>query len=158
MTSVVGHRDAHAAFEAALRGGSLHHAWLLAGPEGVGKATFALQAALRMLAEAAGGPPLPPGLGVPDDHPTRALADAGSHPDFRVLSRAPKDPDKPDGEVARSIPIAQVRARSGKRPPTRPCTHYQILYASESQQQADVVLLPSVASGRSIFVVQFAVA
>jgi len=36
--------------------------------------------------------------------------DAGSHPDFRLLSRLPKDPDKPDEDVARSITIAQVRS------------------------------------------------
>jgi DNA polymerase-3 subunit delta' len=34
---------------------------------------------------------------------------AGSHPDFRVLSRLPKDADKPDHDLARSISIAQVR-------------------------------------------------
>lgn len=95
---------------AALASGSLHHAWLLAGPEGVGKATFALAAATRMLAEAAGANALPPGLGVPEHHPTRALIAAGSHPDLRTLRRLPKDADKPEAGLARSITIAQVRA------------------------------------------------
>lgn len=108
MTLPVGNAAAHAAFLAALRGGSLHHAWLLAGPEGVGKATFARAAALRMLAEAA-DPALPPGLSVPDGHRTAALMEAGSHPDFRLLARLPKDADKPEGDLARSITIAQVR-------------------------------------------------
>lgn len=89
-----------------MRGGALHHAWLLAGPEGVGKASFARAAALRMLAEAV-EPGLPPGLSVPEDSRTRSLVEAGSHPDYRVLARLPKDPDKP--ELARSITIAQVR-------------------------------------------------
>lgn len=108
MMLPVGNAAAHAAFLAALRGGSLHHAWLLAGPEGVGKATFARAAALRMLAEAA-DPALPPGLSVPDGHRTAALMEAGSHPDFRLLARLPKDADKPEGDLARSIAIAQVR-------------------------------------------------
>ena len=51
MTSLVGHAAAQLAFLSALRSGTLHHAWLLAGPEGVGKATFAHAAALRSLAE-----------------------------------------------------------------------------------------------------------
>jgi DNA polymerase III, gamma/tau subunits len=34
----------------------LHHAWLLAGPKGVGKASFAQAAARRVLADAAGPP------------------------------------------------------------------------------------------------------
>ncbi|MGR6327894.1 DNA polymerase III subunit delta' [Sphingomonas sp. XXL09] len=105
-----GNAAAQAAFLAALHGGSLHHAWLITGPEGVGKSRFAEAAALRMLAEAGAARPLPPGLAVPADHPTRALIEAGSHPDLRILRRLPKDADKPDQDLARSITIAQVRS------------------------------------------------
>jgi DNA polymerase-3 subunit delta' len=108
MTALVGHAAAEAALLAALHGHALHHAWLLAGPEGVGKATFARAAAIRMLAEGA-GEMLPPGLAVPDDSRTAMLVAAGSHPDFRQLARLPKDADKPDADLARSITIAQVR-------------------------------------------------
>src|SRR3546814_4927885 len=45
----------------------------------------------------------------PADNPTRALIAAGSHPDFRLLQRLPKDADKPGENLARSITIAQVR-------------------------------------------------
>ncbi len=110
MTGLFGNAAAHAAFLAALRSGSLHHAWLLVGPEGVGKATFARAAALRMLAEASAAGVDAPGLFVPEGHPTRALVDAGSHPDLRIMQRLPKDADKPDQDIARSITIAQVRA------------------------------------------------
>lgn len=103
---IIGNLAAHTAFLAALDSGSLHHAWLLAGPEGVGKAMFARAAARRMLA-AAVDPALPPGLAVPAGHRIGALLDAGSHPDFRLLARLPKDADKP--ELARSITIAQIR-------------------------------------------------
>ncbi len=37
------------AFLDAWRRGRLHHAWLLTGPEGMGKATFAYRAARRLL-------------------------------------------------------------------------------------------------------------
>ena len=110
MTQVFGNADAQAAFTAALRSGVLHHAWLLVGPQGVGKARFAERAALRMLAEASATGVEAPGLDVPDTHPTRTLVDAGSHPDLRILRRLPKDADKPDQDIARSITIAQVRS------------------------------------------------
>lgn len=110
MNLPIGNEAAHAAFRAAMDSGGLHHAWLFAGPQGIGKGSFARAAALRMLAEAARPGTLPPGLEVPEGDPTRALITAGSHPDYRELARAPKDPDKPGQDLARSVPIAQVRA------------------------------------------------
>ncbi len=110
MTLPIGNADAHEAFLSAMASGSLHHAWLFTGPQGVGKASFARAAALRLLAEAARPGVLPPGFDVPEDDRTRALIAAGSHPDYRELVRMAKDPDKPGQDLARSIPIAQVRA------------------------------------------------
>lgn len=78
----------------------MHHAWLFAGPQGVGKASFAREAAIDMLARAAGDAAA---------ERTRALVDAGSHPDYRVLDRLPKD-GKPEADLARSITISQVRS------------------------------------------------
>lgn len=110
MTLPVGNDAAHAAFAAAMSGDTLHHAWLFAGPEGIGKATFARAAAMRLLADAAAPGVLPPGFDVPEHHQTRRLIEAGSHPDYRELKRLPKESDKTGQELARSIPIAQVRA------------------------------------------------
>ena len=109
MTSLAGNAAAKAAFRAALSGAQLHHAWLFAGPEGVGKASFARQAAMRMLAEAAGQSGLSGDFDVPEESPTRRMIEAGAHPDYRVMERLPKDADKPGENLARSIPIAQVR-------------------------------------------------
>lgn len=109
MTSLAGNAAAKAAFRAALSGAQLHHAWLFAGPEGVGKASFARQAAMRMLAEAAGQGGLSGDFDVPEDSSTRRMIEAGAHPDYRLMERLPKDPDKPGENLARSIPIAQVR-------------------------------------------------
>jgi len=105
-----GNETAHAAFATAMAGGSLHHAWLFAGPEGVGKGSFARIAAARLLAEAAGEDDLPPGFDLPEESRTARLLAAGSHPDYRELVRLPKDPDKPDQDLARGIKIEQVRA------------------------------------------------
>ncbi len=106
MTPLFGHDEAVAAFRAALDSGRLHHAWLLAGPEGVGKALFADKAALRVLAEGAGPAAGLPGLDVPDDHPAARLAAAGSHPDLMRLERLVKEGGT---ELARSISVDQVR-------------------------------------------------
>jgi DNA polymerase III subunit delta' len=84
----------------------LHHAWLLAGPRGVGKARFALAAAKRVLAEAAGPPFDLPGMETPDVHPMVKLIDAGSHPDMRWLERLVNDKT---GNLARNISVDQVR-------------------------------------------------
>ncbi|MEO7654111.1 MAG: DNA polymerase III subunit delta' [Sphingomicrobium sp.] len=84
----------------------LHHAWLLAGPKGVGKASFAAAAARRVLAEAAGPVFDLPDLESPADHPMVRLIDAGSHPDMRWLQRLPKE--KGEG-LARDITVDQVR-------------------------------------------------
>ena len=104
---LLGHDDAIAAFMEAAHGHRLHHAWLLTGPKGIGKGTFALQAARRLLAEAAGPPVDLPGLGVPADHPIAALIDAGSHPDLMRLERLT---DEKSGSTARSISIDQIRS------------------------------------------------
>ena len=107
MTPLYGHDSAVAAFRAGLASGRLHHAWLISGPQGVGKALFADKAALRVLAEGAGPPVEAPGLDTPDDHRIARLVAAGSHPDLMRLERLPKDSA---GELARSITIDQVRS------------------------------------------------
>jgi len=50
---IVGQDRAVDQFASAWGSRKLHHAWLLAGPRGVGKASFAHAAARRVLAEAA---------------------------------------------------------------------------------------------------------
>jgi DNA polymerase III subunit delta' len=109
MTSIVGNSAAHQAFYQAARSGSLHHCWLFAGPDGVGKASFAVEAAGRLLAAQEEGE----GVLSPAARPrgmTAQLFDKGNHPDFRVLSRPPVDPEKPEKGLKRSIPIDDVRA------------------------------------------------
>ena len=105
MTPLYGHDRAVAAFRDALDGGRLHHAWLVTGPEGVGKGLFADKAALRVLA-AGSGLLDADGLDVPDSHPTARLIEAGSHPDLMRLERLTKEGGT---ELARSITVDQVR-------------------------------------------------
>ena len=103
---IVGHDKAVEQFAAAWQGRKLHHAWLLAGPKGVGKATFAHAAARRVLADAAGPSLELPGIATPDDHPVVRLVEAGSHPDMRWLQRLTSEKT---GDLARNISVDQVR-------------------------------------------------
>jgi DNA polymerase-3 subunit delta' len=100
-----GHEGPEAAFEAARARGRLHHAWLLTGPEGVGKATFAYRAARRLL-----GAPEDPShgiLGAPPEHPVSRQIIARSHPDILVVQRLGED-----GKVRKVIPVDEVRKLS----------------------------------------------
>jgi len=103
---IAGHDEAVASFLTSWRAGTLHHAWLLAGAKGIGKATFARAAATRVLAEAAGPPVELAGLTTPDEHPVARLIAAGSHPDLRILERL-ENPKT--GALSRNISVEQVR-------------------------------------------------
>lgn len=102
---LTGHEAAEAAFEASRARGRLHHAWLLTGPEGVGKATFAYRAARRLL-----GAPEDPAhgvLGASPDHPVSRQIIAHAHPDLFVIERLGED-----GKVRKVIPVDEARGLS----------------------------------------------
>ena len=84
----------------------LHHAWLLAGPKGVGKGTFADAATRRVLADAAGPPSELPGIESSGEHPIVKLVEAGSHPDMRRLERLVNEKT---GNLNRNIKVEQIR-------------------------------------------------
>jgi DNA polymerase-3 subunit delta' len=100
-----GQLAAEESFEDARVRGRLHHAWLLTGAEGVGKATFAYRAARRLL-----GAPADPEyglLGSNPQHPVCRQVAARSHPDIMVLER-----EGPDGKPRRIIPVDDARKLS----------------------------------------------
>jgi DNA polymerase-3 subunit delta' len=103
---IVGQDRAVEQFASAWASRKLHHAWLLAGPKGVGKASFAHAASRRILAEAAGAPFELPGIETDDEHPIVRLVDAGSHPDMRRLERLLNEKA---GNLNRNIKVEQVR-------------------------------------------------
>jgi DNA polymerase-3 subunit delta' len=102
---IVGQDKAVEQFASAWATRKLHHAWLLAGPRGVGKASFAQAAARRVLVDAAGPPAELPGIETPNDHPIVKLVEAGSHPDMRWLQRVLND----KGNLNRNIKVNQIR-------------------------------------------------
>ena len=107
---IVGQGRAVEQFASAWSTRKLHHAWLLAGPKGVGKARFAHAAARRVLADAAGPVSNLLGVETDDDHPIVKLVEARSHPDFRWLERIENPKAKVAGTLYRNIIVDQVRA------------------------------------------------
>ena len=93
--ALFGQQAAEAAFLNAWRAGRPHHAWLLRGPPGVGKATMAYRIARFLLTrppENGGGlfgeaPPPPETLDAPSDDPALRQLIAGSHPQVVELRR-----------------------------------------------------------------------
>src|SRR3977135_1861691 len=80
---LLGHEAAEKTMLAAHRSGRLHHAWLLAGPRGIGKATLAWRFARFLLCgQQQGGlfGAAAEGLDVAADAPGRSLVAARSHP------------------------------------------------------------------------------
>jgi DNA polymerase III subunit delta' len=85
-----GHQEQERVLLDAYRSGKLHHAWLLSGPEGVGKATLAYRFARFLLANP---DPVETGvknaadLSVRADHPIAGQVARLSHPDLGVIRR-----------------------------------------------------------------------
>ena len=88
----------------------MHHAWLVGGARGIGKASFALAAAKRILAEAAGHVAHGNPLAIDPDCPTARFIAGDAHPDFRMVERLP---NKTGSALARNITVDQVRELAG---------------------------------------------
>jgi DNA polymerase-3 subunit delta' len=133
----VGPLDHESAFVDALERGRLHHAWLITGPEGAGKATFAYRAARRLL----GASPRRDGAPLesnPHDPVVRQIM-ARAHPDLLVLQRDPED-----GKARRNIPVDEARNLSeffSKSPAAAPYRVAIVDAADDLNQSAANALL-----------------
>ena len=106
---LIGHEQAENTMLAAEASGRLHHAWLLTGPRGIGKATLAWRFARYLLAGQQGGSLFddgPDNLEVASDAPGHGLVDARSHPDLFHLRRM-LNPDT--GRMRLEIAVDDVR-------------------------------------------------
>lgn len=98
-----GHDEAERLAADAFASGRMHHAWMITGPKGVGKATFAYRLARRALgAVPAGEAP----LGTLSDDPVCRGLEALSHPDF-LLIRKPYDEKR--GKLRAEITVEEAR-------------------------------------------------
>lgn len=95
---LLGHAEAWREWRGAMGSGRMHHAWILAGKQGLGKAMFAHAAARELVAEA-------------------GIAQPAHHPDIIELAPLPANDDeqkkKDEGkpyQTKRNISVDQVRA------------------------------------------------
>ncbi|WP_372838883.1 DNA polymerase III subunit delta' [Phaeovulum sp.] len=109
-----GQDRAEAEFLAAFAAQRLHHAWLIAGPRGVGKATLAWRIARFLLATPEPGemfaPPPPDSLDVAPDHPVVRRIHALSEPRLFLLRRGLNDKET---AIASEILVKEARKLKG---------------------------------------------
>lgn len=124
--ALFGHEEAEAAFREGIDRRRLHHAWLIGGPEGIGKATLAYRVARRLLsspgsqdpATSARDEPASPmpwragskdagtSLAVDPASPVARQVAAMSHPNLAILRRTPGTEKK---AASATIPVEAVR-------------------------------------------------
>lgn len=98
---------------AALGGERLHHAWLLGGPSGVGKAGIARDFAKRLLGAKSDMFGAAGALTVADGDPVARLVEGGTHPDLVLVERQMRDVKKGETPtLARNIAVGQIRSLS----------------------------------------------
>src|SRR5438067_13911423 len=108
-TSILaGHGEAEAALLNAYRSGRIPHAWLIGGPQGIGKATLAYRMARFVLANSN---PIAPSvqraetLALDPDDPVARQITAGAHGGLLVLERGLND----RGVMRTAVTVAETR-------------------------------------------------
>ncbi len=111
-----GQEAGEAAFLSAFASGRLPHAWLITGPRGIGKATFAWRAARFLLATPPddgglfGAPPPPADLSVDPELPVSRQVRALTHPGIFLLRRGWDEKRK---DLKTQITIDETRKLKG---------------------------------------------
>lgn len=97
--ALAGHAEAWREWQAALASPRMHHAWIVAGPRGLGKGRFARAAAAALVAE--------PGVHQPDPEHHADILIPEHPPENKEEAR--KREDGQDYRRKRSIPIDEIR-------------------------------------------------
>ena len=103
-----GHASAEAALLAAYRSGRIPHAFLIAGPKGIGKATLAYRLARFVLAHPDPAAPevaKATSLAIDPEHPVARRIAAQAQPDFLILERTANE----KGVLRQHIAVDDVR-------------------------------------------------
>ena len=108
-TNFIGQNVALSRAARAIRGGKPPQGWLLSGPPGVGKATFAYRIARDLLTYGARDSGAED-LSVPANDPGAIQVASGSHPGLLVLKRGVNDKT---GKLMNELPVDEVRRLVG---------------------------------------------
>ncbi len=113
--ALFGQSEAEATFLQAFAGGRSHHAWMLCGPMGIGKATLAYRIARFLLSrpvQAAGmfAEPEPETLEISPEHPVARRICAQAEPGLRVVTRSVDEKTK---RLRAEISVKDIRALAG---------------------------------------------
>ena len=115
--ALFGQNAAEAQFLAAFNTGRLPHGWLLSGPKGIGKASFAWRAARFLLATPMvqddglfGAPPAPASLDIGDEHPVVPRLKALSEPGLCLIRRGPRPDGKALSDVIRVEEVRRLKS------------------------------------------------
>lgn len=103
---LLGHAEAEARYLQADASSRLHHAWLITGPPGIGKATLAYRIARHRLG---GAVLLDQSLDIPASDPVSQRIESQGHGNLAVLRRPYDHKSK---KLKRDIPVDEVRALS----------------------------------------------
>lgn len=112
-----GQADAETQFLASFTTGRMPHGWLLTGPKGIGKASFAWRAARFLLATPIvqvdglfGAPPPPRDLEIDHDHPVVSRLKALSEPGLCLIRRGPRTDGKALSDVIRVEDVRRLKS------------------------------------------------
>ncbi len=112
-TVLFGHGEAEQALLESYRSGRLHHAWLISGPAGIGKATLAYRMARFVLAHPdprAATVQAASSLAVAGDHAVTRRTAAQTHGDLLVIERTVNEKT---GKLRQDIQVDDVRRMVG---------------------------------------------
>lgn len=110
-----GQEAAEQAFLDAFNGGRMHHAWLITGPKGIGKATLAWRLARFLLATPEddggmfGAPEPPTSLDIDPEHPVARRLRAGSEQRLFLLRRSPNERGDRISDVIRVDDVRKLK-------------------------------------------------
>ncbi|MGJ8594750.1 DNA polymerase III subunit delta' [Sulfitobacter sp.] len=132
---LIGQDAAQMAFVDAFNTGRLHHAWMLTGPRGVGKATLAWLIARFLLATPEpddGGmfaPDVPTTLQIPPDHPVALRVAAGGEGRIRNVTRTINPTTK---KMRQEIVADDIRALNGFFQMSAPDGGYRVVIIDDA--------------------------
>ncbi|MEH6738270.1 MAG: DNA polymerase III subunit delta' [Sulfitobacter sp.] len=132
---LIGQDAAQTAFVNAFNTGRLHHAWMLTGPRGVGKATLAWRIAKFLLATPTpddGGmfaPEVPTSLEIAPDHPVAVRITSGGEGRIRNVTRSINPTTK---KMRQEIVADDIRALNGFFQMSAPDGGYRVVIIDDA--------------------------